>query len=157
VGFQWLFYVSCFFEINTFKVALLLFRNKKRFRRNNFTSNSRNLQAPTAPTAPPTNSMWTFSQLHKNVIVVVGWLQIPIVTSNTNCYFNYQLLLQIPIVTSYTNCYFKYQLLLQIPIGTSNTLSNDPTTKTRTRTTKYSRLKSHVGNKICFGRTWWGP
>jgi hypothetical protein len=26
-----------------FKVALLLFRNKKRFRRNNFTSNSRNL------------------------------------------------------------------------------------------------------------------
>jgi hypothetical protein len=50
-------------------VALLLFRNKKRFRRNNFTSNSRNLQASTAP---PTNSMGTFSQLHKNVIVVVG-------------------------------------------------------------------------------------
>jgi hypothetical protein len=36
-------------------------------------------------------------------------------TSNTNCYFKYQLLLQIPIVTSNTNCYFNYQLLLRIP------------------------------------------
>jgi hypothetical protein len=55
-------------------------------------------------------------------------------TSNTNCYFKYQLLLQIPklllripIVTSNTkigtlntNCYLKYQLLLEIPIVTSN-------------------------------------
>jgi hypothetical protein len=55
-------------------------------------------------------------------------LKLPIVTSNTNCYFKYQLLLQIPIVTSntncyfkYQNCYFKYQLLLQIPNVTSNT------------------------------------
>jgi hypothetical protein len=32
------------FLINSLKVALLLFRNKKRFRRNNFASNSRNLQ-----------------------------------------------------------------------------------------------------------------
>jgi serine/threonine protein kinase len=62
-------------------------------------------------------------------------LRIPIVTSNTNCYYRYQLLLQIQIVTSTTNCYFEYQnwyfeyqnwyfeyqLLLQIPIVTSNT------------------------------------
>jgi hypothetical protein len=54
--------------------------------------------------------------------------QIPIGTSNTNCYFKYQLLLQIPIVTSNANCYFKYQLLLQIP------MSNDPP-RTRPRTT----------------------
>jgi hypothetical protein len=33
-----------FFLINNCKVALLLFRNQKRFRRNNFTSNSGNLQ-----------------------------------------------------------------------------------------------------------------
>jgi hypothetical protein len=72
-------------------------------------------------------------------------LQIPIVTSNTNCYFKYQLLLQIPklvlripIVTSNTNCYFHYQLLLPIPIVTLDAMSNDPPrTRTRTTTTKW--------------------
>jgi hypothetical protein len=51
------------------------------------------------------------------------------------------LLLQIPIVTSNTNCYFKYQLLLPIQIVTSDAMSNDPprttTRTTRRRTTKW--------------------
>jgi hypothetical protein len=72
-----------------------------------------------------------------------------IVTSTTNCYFNYQLLLRIPklvlripklvlripIVTLTTNCYFKYQLLLPIPIVTSDAMSNDPPRTRTTRTT----------------------
>jgi hypothetical protein len=36
------------------------------------------------------------------------------------------LVLQIPIGTSTTSWYFEYQLVLCIPIGTSNTMSNDP-------------------------------
>jgi hypothetical protein len=47
-----------------------------------------------------------------------------------------KLVLRIPIVTSNTNCYFHYQLLLPILIVTSDAMSNDPPTPTtRTRTT----------------------
>jgi hypothetical protein len=49
------------------------------------------------------------------------------------------LVLRIPIVTSNTNCYFHYQLLLPILIVTSDAMSNDPprTTRTRRTTTKW--------------------
>jgi hypothetical protein len=76
------------------------------------------------------HKIWWYIQ-NKTERLPVILLQIPSVTSNTNCYFKYQLLLQIPIVTSNTNCYFKYQLVLRITISTSNTMSNDPTRWTR--------------------------
>jgi hypothetical protein len=43
------------------------------------------------------------------------------------------LLLQIPIVTSNTNYYFKYQLLLAIPIVALDAMSNDPPIRRRRR------------------------
>jgi hypothetical protein len=62
-----------------------------------------------------------------NTSALKGGISIPIVTSKV----------QMPIVTSNTNCYFKYQLLLQIPMNNDPPRTTTTTTATTTTTTKW--------------------
>jgi hypothetical protein len=57
-----------------------------------------------------------------------------------------KLVLRIPIVTSNTNCYFHYQLLLPILIVTSDAMSND-SPRTRTTTTRTTRTTTATTTK----------
>jgi hypothetical protein len=96
-------------------------------------------QSSNDPPIGTSNTNWYFEfQLVLRIPKLL--LQIPIVTLNTNCYFKYQLLLQIPIVTSK----FKYQMLLPIPIVTSDAMSNDPPRRRRRISQQQHILKSRA-------------